>query len=202
MDQVAIFRRRGSSLFRTVFLQWRHAFVMLTLLGAMADSAPAQEQGGRTSPPSEYEVKATFLLNFTKFVQWPSISEPPGTAFNICILGEDPFGETLDHIVQDERVDGRPIQVRRIVTTSSGPCEILFVSATYPNTSAALGEFRTGVLTVGDHDGFIRQGGMIALVVQNRRVRFDVDARSAARSGLKISSRLLNIARSVKDMVR
>ena len=100
--------------------------MLLTVLSVMVNSAPAQEQGGRTSPPSEYEVKATFLLNFTKFVQWPSSPEPPATAFNICILGEDPFGETLDHIVQDERVDGRPIQVRRIVTASSGQMHFLW----------------------------------------------------------------------------
>jgi hypothetical protein len=162
-----------------------------------------QDQASRGLPQlSEYEVKAAFLLNFTKFIEWPVRAVPAGAPFSICIAGEDPFGITLEQLVQGEKVESHPIVVRRIPGPVNGSCEILFISRSERDVEKILSEVPPGVLTVGDTDAFLRQGGMIALVIDNRRVRFDVDVRAAARAGLKISSRLLNVARTVENQVR
>jgi hypothetical protein len=157
---------------------------------------------GNARQPSEYEVKAAFLLNFTKFIEWPSGADAANGHFNICILGQDPFGETLDQIVTGEKVEGHPIAVRRISALSAATCEILFISKSERDVGKVLAETAGGTLTIGETEGFLRQGGMIALVVDDRRVRFDVNTAAAARGGLRISSRLLNVARSVENQAR
>jgi hypothetical protein len=107
----------------------------------------------------EYQVKAVFLLNFTKFIEWPAAAfELPVSPVTICILGEDPFG-----------------------------------------AAKPLPDLGPGVLTVGEGETFTREGGMIGLVIDNRRVRFDVNQTAAERAGLKISSKLLSVARDVQN---
>lgn len=156
-----------------------------------------QERSPRSaSQPSEYEVKAAFLLNFTKFIEWPRNTNSMESPFTICILGEDPFGTSLDQIVEGEQVAQRRLAVRRIRAVSNS-CEVLFIGKSERSIAQILAEIPSGVLTVGESDDFIRQGGMIAFAVENRRVRFDIDERAAARGGLKISSKLLNVARSM-----
>jgi len=154
--------------------------------------AAAAEQALR-----EYEVKAAFLLNFTKFIEWPSASfgaaESP---FAICVLNDDPFGSILDQIVEGESAAGRKLVVHRISRAQAAGCQIVFTSAQdSPRSLSGLG---AGVLTVGEGAEFLRQGGMVAFVVENRRVRFDINLTAAAKSGLRISSKLLNVARSVE----
>jgi YfiR/HmsC-like len=149
------------------------------------------------SPPSEYQIKAAFLLNFTKFIEWPA-SEAAGSTFSICVLGEDPFGPVLDQLVEGETVGGRKIAVRRIRAEAAGSCEILYVSKLEQNFQAALAGVGAGVLTVGEGDGFLDGGGMIAFILEDRRVRFNIDQGAAQKAGLKLSSRLLSVARSVR----
>jgi YfiR/HmsC-like len=154
---------------------------------------PAPRQ--RIAP--EYEVKAAFLLNFARFVEWPSFGEVPSSApFSICILGDDPFGQTLDQIVRGEKIDNRPLAVRR-VRRPQDQCQVLFVPASESDVARILKEVGPGVLTVGEAPDFLRNGGMIDFVVENRRVRFDVNRAAAERASLRISSRLLGVARSV-----
>jgi hypothetical protein len=156
-------------------------------------SAAADKQ-----PSLEYQVKAAFLLNFTKFIEWPPSALPPNAPFSICILGGDPFGGALDRIVEGETVNGRKLAVERIQRQQSHSCQIVFVDRSQKDMSKVLTGFGRGVLTVGEGIDFIRDGGMIAFVIENRRVRFDVNMPAAANVGLRISSKLLNVARSVE----
>ena len=164
-------------------------------MGSLAPSwcAPAE-------PKLEYEVKAAFLLNFTKFVEWPAAAfEKPDSPLTVCILGDDPFGRTLDQLVEGERVNGRKLAVERIRRhPRPKSCQVLFVARSEKEVPAILSEIGPGVLTVGDREGFLREGGIIAFVIEGRHVRFDINQRAASGASLTISSRLLNVARSVQ----
>lgn len=146
--------------------------------------------------PSEYAVKAAFLLNFTKFVEWPKVERAANSPFLICILGTDPFGTAIDQIMSGEQVSGRPIAVER-VTHAQPSCAVLFIARSDRDIGQILKETGPGTLTVGETEEFLRLGGMINFALDNRRVRFDVNLRAAAKASLQISSRLLSVARTV-----
>ena len=150
--------------------------------------------------PLEYEVKAAFLLNFTKFIEWPQgVFAASDSPFTICILGKDPFGQALDQIVAGESVNGRKLEVRRIgQAPEPQACQVVFVASGEKEVRRTLSGLRNGVLTVGEGENFMREGGMIAFVIENRRVRFDIDQSAAERAGLRLSSKLLSVARSVQ----
>ena len=147
----------------------------------------------------EYEVKAVFLLNFTKFIEWPAAAfELPDSPITICVLGEDPFGATLDQVVNGEIVNGRKVAVQRIKRPPAPKsCQILFWGKS--DSAAAKGLPALGpVLTVGEGESFAHDGGMIAFVIDNRRVRFQVNQTLAENAGLKLSSKLLSVAKAVE----
>lgn len=150
--------------------------------------------------PSEYQVEAAFLLNFTKFVDWPPAAFASAEApFNLCVVGQDPFGDSLDRVVSGETVNGRKLTVirsRRAPAPKS--CQIVFVPATEGDAAQILKALNPEVLTVGEGEGFLRAGGMIGFVIENRRVRFSVNLNPAERGQLKLSSKLLSVARSVQ----
>ena len=150
--------------------------------------------------PLEYQVKAAFLLNFTRFIEWP-----PGAfagaagPFAICILGTDPFGKALDDIVEGEAVGAHKLTVRRISEAPAPKtCQMLFIGPGEKEVSRTLETLEPGVLTVGEEDGFARDGGVIEFVLDQRRVRFDINVPAAVRAGLKLSSRLLSVARVIE----
>jgi hypothetical protein len=148
----------------------------------------------------EYQVKAAFLLNFTKFIEWPaSAFDAADSPIVICIVGDDPFGNTLDQIVAGEVVAGRKIVVHRIKRLPPvKSCQALFVARQEKEVLKSLSEVGPGVLTIGEGENFVHDGGMIAFVVENRRVRFGINETAAAAAGLKLSSKLLNVAKSVE----
>lgn len=150
--------------------------------------------------PSEYQIKAAFLMNFTKFIDWPATAfENSSSPLVICILGDDPFGKDIDQLVAGETINGRRLVVQRLhAAPPSKACQVLFVSKSEKDASAFLAGFGPGVLTVSDRDRFLQEGGMIALVVENQRVRFDVNQRAALRASLMMNARMLNVARSVQ----
>jgi YfiR/HmsC-like len=158
--------------------------------GAAADS----------TPPLEYQVKAAFLLNFTKFVEWPQTESSSSQPFSICLVGDDPFQGALERTVEGETVNGRKLSVQRLSSAQAIPptCQIVFAGAQEKGFSRALTTLGSGILTVGEGDHFLKEGGMIAFVLENRRVRFDVNQHAAVAAGLKVSSKLLNVARSVE----
>jgi hypothetical protein len=154
--------------------------------------------------PREYAIKAAFLLNFIKFIEWPAsafgLAESPVT---ICILGEDSFGATINQIVEGEIVSGRRVAVQRIKhLPAPKSCQVLFWGGSEGAPAKHLPDLGPGVLTVGEGQSFMREGGMIAFVIDNRHVRFDVNQAAAEHAGLKISSKLLSVARVVQNKPR
>jgi hypothetical protein len=148
----------------------------------------------------EYQVRAAFLLNFTKFVVWPRAAfAEEHSPLTICIMGEDPFGNTLGDMVKGESVNGHELMVQ-IIRRAAAPksCQVLYVSKRGKDIPRILNEAGPGLLTVGEGEKFLQDGGIVAFVIDNRRVRFDVNQTAAAKAMLSISARLLNVARSVE----
>lgn len=181
---------------------WRCGAVLfivaiLLLPASLGNSQPAAAASGE--PPLEYQVKAAFLLNFTKFIEWPALEiSNPDTPFNICILGSDPIGPALDQILQGETAGGRKLAVQRIRRDGIKSCQVLYVGKAEKDIREMVSTPMYGVLTVGEGESFIRDGGMIAFVIENRRVRFHINLAAARGAALHVSSRLLGVARSVE----
>jgi hypothetical protein len=159
--------------------------------------------GSRAQSPTvgEYQVKAAFLYNFAKFVEWPPGSFSDGSApLRICVLGQDPFGQELRDITQEKTVNGRKLQVDQVVDLQlARACHILFISSSEKAQLTRIFESLRGTdaLTVGDVKGFVQQGGMINFVLENARVQFEVNRKAAEQAELKISSKLLSVAKRV-----
>lgn len=156
--------------------------------------------------PSEYAVKAAFLLNFARFVEWPSGSFDETTSpIVLGVLGADPFGRLLDDTVRGKVVAGRSLVVGRFTErTMRKPCHLLFVSREYDGDVRALVSTLAAepVLTVSDREDFLAEGGAIRLLLVDDTVRFEVSRRAADASGLGLSSRLLAVARAVVGAAR
>jgi hypothetical protein len=162
-----------------------------------ADSALGQEPS-----PSKYQVEAVFLFNFAKFVEWPVAAFPAANApIIIGVMGTDPFGDSLPHIIEGKMVNGRPFLIKHLAADSPvGNCHILFVSHSEASRmSAILGQAGAlPVLTVGEDDSFARNGGIINFVLKNDKVRLEIDLAAARKAGVAISSKLLAVADVVK----
>ena len=150
--------------------------------------------------PLEFKVKAAFLLNFTKFIEWPAPAFPDARSpFTICILGKNPFGGALEAVIQGERVQGRRLVVQRIEQPPEPhACQILFLADPVSDLPKFLSSTGLGTLTVGDGPSFTHDGGMIGFVLDNDKIRFDINQSAAERAMLKLSSRLLKVARTVQ----
>lgn len=167
--------------------------VALVVLAGLRSAHPA--------PPTEYEVKAAFLYNFARFVEWPPAAMgAPDQPFVVAVLGDDPFGATLDRTLSGKTLEARPIVVRRVASLEEAArVNILFVATSErPQVSHVLRTLSgTHVLTVGEMSGFAEKGGMIGFRTERQRVRFDINVGQASRAGFKISSQLLKLARIV-----
>jgi hypothetical protein len=146
----------------------------------------------------EYQVKAAFLLNFTKFIEWPPEPDVTATPSAICILGDDPFGPVLAQTVNGETLQGRRLEVMRVHRTVPAACKVLFISRSEKEIAGILESLDPGILTVGEDGGFLQAGGIVDFVVENHRVRFDISQSAAAKAKLRVSSKLLNVARTVE----
>lgn len=159
--------------------------------------------GWSASAPTEYQLKAAFLMNFAKFVDWPAQSfKSANSPINICVMGDDPFRADLDDTVKGQTVGERSLTVRRISQPQPGDnCHILFVGLSERERfERVLGTFKNhACLTVGEEQEFAQAGGMINLLVEDRKIRFEVSLDVAEKAGLKISSRLLKLAKTVRD---
>ena len=151
----------------------------------------------------EYQVKAAFLYNFAKFVEWPpeafrSDKEP----LRICILGANPFGSSLSDVLRGKTVLGRPIALADLTEpTQAADCQIVFVSESDRKRVRLILKTlpRTGVLTVSESDGFAARGGMVNITRQSGHLGFEINADVASDARLRISSRVLQLARIVKS---
>jgi hypothetical protein len=155
----------------------------------------------RAGQASELEVKAAFLLNFLKFVEWPADrSSDPAAAFVIAVMGEDALGATLRRATSGKTIGVRPVRVQFAARTSDVlNAHLVFIAASEQRQlPAILRELEgRGVLTVGDTPGFAESGVVLNLVTQDQRVRFEANTAAAARARLRLSSHLLRIARIV-----
>jgi hypothetical protein len=149
----------------------------------------------------EYQVKAAFLFNFAKFVEWPNEAfSDPNAPLVITVFGEDPFNGSLE-AVKGKLVNNRKLTIRRVKDIQEiGKSNVLFVSPSARKELWRILEALQGqnVLTVGEDGAFTQCGGIINFVKEDNRVRFEVNVTAAERAGLKISSRLLALARVVK----
>jgi hypothetical protein len=151
----------------------------------------------------EHQVKAGFLYNFTKFIDWPAEAfSDPSAPIVIGILGDDPFGSQLDKAVQGETSGGRPLVVKRFKRAEDAKaCHLLFVSDSearrFPEIVATLKG--APVVTVGEMDKFVLRGGMIGFVIERGKVRFEINPDAAGRIKAKLSSQLLKLAKIVAD---
>jgi len=168
------------------------AFALGAASGAVAQAGAAGEQ----------EIKAAFLFNFAKFVDWP-----PGT-FNhpddplwYCIWGDESYGRVLMQTVKGKIVDGHPLQVRLVHAPQDVKgCHILFVTAAHDLQAAQFVHTPVaGLLTVGEEEDFARFGGIINFVLQDEHIGFEINIDASQRAGMKISSKLLSLARIVHD---
>jgi len=171
---------------------------MLALSGLAATLAAAPDPR-----PAEYEVKAAYLYNFAKFVEWPAVSGRD--TFVVGILGRDPFGALLDNAVAGKNVGGRRLTVRRCATLEDvAGVDMLFIASSEASRVADVLKHVQGTptLTVGETDGFVGRGGMVGFRVMDEVVRFDVDLDQSTRAGLRVSSQLVRVARKVITSAR
>ena len=159
-----------------------------------------------SSDSSEYLIKAGFIYNFAKLVEWPTASfAQPDSPIVIGILGEDPFGATLDRIVADKKINGRGFAVKRVKWSRDfkdlRDCNILFVSSSEKEHIESVIDAMKGlpILTIGDAPGFAKRGGIINFMLEDNKVRFEVNVEAAKHADLTISSRLLTLARIVQQ---
>lgn len=148
----------------------------------------------------EYRIKAAFVYNFAKFVEWPAGSfKNPGDPIAICVMG-NPFGDELESTVRGKQVDDRRLIVREVtsVAETSG-CHILFVAADARRLADVLDRVKkVPVLTVGESASFSADGGVIRFKLEHDKVRLEINTCAADRAGLRISSKLLSLAVIVK----
>jgi YfiR/HmsC-like len=148
----------------------------------------------------EYRVKAAFVFNFAKFIQWPTEAfKTPSDPLVICVVGQDQMADSLRETVNGNAIDGRPVVIRQIAI-GRGPCDchILFVGASAMKGFRSHPKELTGVLIIGETPGFAGDGGAINLKLEGGRVRFEINVAEAERQQLHISSKLLSLAQVVK----
>jgi hypothetical protein len=141
----------------------------------------------------EYQVKAVYLFNFAKFIEWPA--EAQSGPITICIAGQNPFGDVLEETLRGEIVNGRPLAMRVIAGPEPG-CHVVFVPQGTGTTTYLLAAQGSPTLTVGETPDFISQGGIISFILESGKVRFQIDSKAAERAELRISSHLLRLART------
>ena len=141
----------------------------------------------------EYQVKAVYLFNFAKFIEWPA-EAPPGP-ITICVASQNPFGDVLEETLRGEMVNGRPLAMRVIPVPEPG-CHVVFVPQGAATTTYLRAVQGSPTLTVGGTPDFISQGGIISFILEGGKVRFQIDSKAAERADLRISSHLLRLART------
>ena len=180
---------------------------MVTLLAvASALAVSAQPASAQRDQVGEYELKAAILLNLSRFVEWPPSAYPDSQAPTVlCILGQDPYGDSLKTLGQKQDANGRPVSIRQLKSENGiRDCHVLYISTSERKTVAQILSRLKGsnVLTVGEMSQFAVQGGIIQFTLEDKQVRFEINLDAASRMALKISSRLLVLARIVKDQGR
>jgi hypothetical protein len=174
------------------------ALVLALAVAVSAVLLPIGVKGSQTASP--VEVKAAYLYNFAKFVEWPPDATSGAATINVGVWGSEALGDALRGVVRDKTVNGRGFTVKRPAGVDDlDGLHILFISDAEKTRVADILKRVDGlsVLTVSDNERFCDMGGTITLFVENSHIRFDIRLDAALRSRLKVSSRLLNLARKV-----
>jgi len=168
------------------------------ILAALLFGVRAEAQ----SPMNESQVKAMFVYNFLKFVEWPAESHEAGDPFVVLIIGEGPTADATEQFLESKTIGDQKVRVRRARWDQpvDGARAAFVVEPDGKRLHRILDAARSaGVLTIGEGEGFTTRGGVIALLVEDRRVRFDVDTTAAAVAGLRVSSKLLALTHAVRS---
>lgn len=180
----------------------RNSILVVALL-TVAFVFPTRLAWTQSRPHAEYEVKAAFLFNFAKFIEWPPNSfASPQTPMALCVLGKDPFEQILDDTLRGRAIGNRPLEARRLRDISEARhCHMVFVSSSVSPRLAEIIESLRGanVLLVGDSNGFAASGGTIQFTMEGDLVRFTINIDAVNRAGLMFSSKLRALARIVHD---
>jgi uncharacterized protein DUF4154 len=161
----------------------------------------AGSQMSRAQVIDEYRVKAAFLYNFAKFVEWPASSFKNATdPIIICVLG-NPFGDRLENTVNGKEIEGRRLIVRQISDISEAAgCHILFVATGKKRMADLLGSVKASpILTIGEAVNFAESGGVIGFKLESGKVRLQINIYAAERAHLLVSSKLLGLAEIVNE---
>src|SRR5712671_7417281 len=185
----------------------RRLGILIAILGMTLNGTPlAYAQTGDAPDSSEYLIKAGFIYNFAKFVEWPSAAfAQPDSPIVIGILGTDPFGNLIDRIIENKKIGSRGLVVKRLKWGTDlkdlKECKILFVGASERAHLDDLVQIVKSlpILTVGETPGFAERGGVIRFVLEDNRVRFEINVEAAHQADLTISSRLLTLARIIQQ---
>jgi hypothetical protein len=165
------------------------------LIHLASSTATAQETSARA-----YAIKAGFIYHFTRFIKWPPQSDKDNN-YNICVMGDNPFGSILDRLEEKHRLKERPLKIELDVSTSDfRGCHILFVSFSERfNVEKIVKQTKDlQVLTVGDTEGFAERGIDINLVVSKNKVKFEMSKQCLDDKGFKVSSELYDLATIVR----
>jgi YfiR/HmsC-like len=177
----------------------RPLFIAIAIVCSLLSVLEVSAQGAK---PTDYQVKAAYLYNFGRFVEWPAnAAATEGSSFTICVLGDDPFGQALDATLAGETIANQKVTARRISSLQTGAdCRILFISSSEANRLNKIIEAldKNAVLTVSDIPQFSQHQGMIQFVLEENRIRFEVNLTATQRAGLTLSSELLKVATAVR----
>jgi len=170
------------------------SILSLSLIWLLAGSFGDAQQ----PPPTEYQIKAAFLFNFARFVEWPkSAFATPTSPLVIGILGEDPFREDLTRTIGNKAVDSHPVVTKEFHSAAEATnCHVLFISTSEKKKLPEILQSLKGssVLTVGEMDRFIETGGIINFFPEGTKIRFQINKDAAASAGLKVSSKLMSLS--------
>jgi hypothetical protein len=198
-------RPPGTKARRSAWARWaRRILLALAACLAVALGQPRDARSGAAEDlqsllpqEREYHIKAGFLYNFALFTEWPEAAfEATSEPLQVCILGENPFGAALDSLA-GKQIKGRTIAVRQVLWADEVPrCHVLFIAASVEQRLSDIFALLDGrpVLTVGDTPTILRAGGIIGLEIVNKKIRFRVDLDNTEQAGLKLDSRLLDLA--------
>jgi hypothetical protein len=166
----------------------------------LTGSIPLQPQ---SAPSVEYQVKAAFLFNFAKFVEWPPDAFPSEqTPITLCVFRYDPFGSVLDEVIRGKTINNRELTARR---TTELPelkgCHLIFVSAREDKVLSEIEKNVKGgsVLVVGESGDFAERGGAVQFFLEENKLRFAINVDAVQRARLQVSSKLLALARVVHE---
>lgn len=180
-----------------VFSSMKFRVLVLTMLVLCAAGTPSVYAEERVY--GEYEVKAAFIYNFTKFTEWPQGGRK--REVNICVVGNDPFGKSLKEI-QNRMIHDKEVRVKhaRLSGEMQG-CHVLFISNSERNRVSQIVEAlgNASVLTIGDTKGFAQQGVMVNFYTEYDKIRFEINIGRVNKTGLKISSSLLRLAKIIHN---